>query len=441
MAKQVKVSEVADRISSLPDELLSHIISFLPLKQAVCTSILSKRWSKISTLMSNLNLEDSFTRRKSDSHNFMNFVDRVLFYHIGVVDKFRIRCGGFVDSYRLEGWIRYALQNDVRELDLSVACKKFNMLPIGVFTCGTLVALRLHSHKRCMFDLKVPVKIRLPSLKILHLSGIGLLDDDPINRLLSSCSLLEELVVDRCILKTRCRFNISIPTLKRLTIVFHERAYKDYEIVIDAPSLVYFKCRQIPKGFFHKNLNSLVEADIEFGKVLESANTFTSYNTAATDLFKGICNVKSLRICGLFGKVFPQGKIVIPELPKLTSLSIDGCFFVGWESMLPVLLASFPRLEALVLKVNIEIVKEVPSSERFPSCLWSQLKTLKILSCQGRKEMQMVGFFLKNAEVLENLSVEPRERKRPKPEKWRSKITKKLLKLPKASKNCKVLLV
>ncbi|KAK6230336.1 hypothetical protein QUC31_001854 [Theobroma cacao] len=100
-------------------------------------------------------------------------------------------------------------------------------------------------------------------------------------------------------------------------------------------------------------MNSLVEADIEFGKVLESANTFTSYNTAATDLFKGICNVKSLRICGLFGKVFPQGKIVIPELPKLTSLSIDGCFFVGWESMLPVLLASFPRLEALVLKVRI----------------------------------------------------------------------------------------
>ncbi|XP_021288539.1 F-box/LRR-repeat protein At4g14103-like [Herrania umbratica] len=441
MAKQVKVSEVADSISSLPDEVLSHIISFLPLKQAVCTSILSKRWSKISTLMSNLNLEDCFTRRKSDCHNFMNFVDRILFYHTGVVEKFRIRCGGFVDSYRLAGWIRYALQNDVRELDLSVACKVFNMLPVGVFTCKTLVALRLHGHKRCMFDLKVPVKICLPSLKILHLSGVGLLDDDSINRLFSSCSLLEELVADRCILKTRCRFKISIPTLKRLTIAFHERAFKDYEIVIDAPSLVYFKCRQIPKGFFHKNLNSLVEADIEFGTVLESDNTFPSYNTAATDLFKGISNVKSLRICGLFGKVFPQGRIVIPELPKLTYLSIDGRFFVGWESMLPVLLASFPCLESLVLKVNTEIVKELLSSQRFPSCLWSQLKTLKILSFQGRKEMQMVGFFLKNAEVLENFSVEPRERKRPNPAKWRSKITKKLLKLPKASKNCKVLVV
>ena len=198
MAKRARVSkQQVDRISGLPDEILGHIISFLPLKEAICTSILSTRWSSIFTLISNLNIEGCSRRRKSDSFSFMNFVDRVLFYHTGVVDKFRLKCGEFIDSYRIDGWIRYALQNSVRELDLCLNCKEFSTLPIRVFTCKTLVKLRLDMYSKCKLVLKVPVKICFPSLKTLHLLGIQFPDDDSIQRLFSSCSVLEELVVDR----------------------------------------------------------------------------------------------------------------------------------------------------------------------------------------------------------------------------------------------------
>jgi len=44
MSKQKFSTAAVDRIGSLPEEILIHILSFFPTKQAVATSILSKRW-------------------------------------------------------------------------------------------------------------------------------------------------------------------------------------------------------------------------------------------------------------------------------------------------------------------------------------------------------------------------------------------------------------
>jgi hypothetical protein len=39
-----------DRISELPDPILEHILSFIPTKQTLQFSILSKRWQKVWAL-------------------------------------------------------------------------------------------------------------------------------------------------------------------------------------------------------------------------------------------------------------------------------------------------------------------------------------------------------------------------------------------------------
>ncbi|XVE50581.1 hypothetical protein DITRI_Ditri01bG0174400 [Diplodiscus trichospermus] len=70
----------------------------------------------------------------------------------------------------------------------------FLLMPAGLFTCMTLVTLKLQMENS--FVLKILRNVSLPSLKNhLYLELIEFSDDDSIERLFSSCSVLEELVL------------------------------------------------------------------------------------------------------------------------------------------------------------------------------------------------------------------------------------------------------
>ncbi|KAH9605028.1 hypothetical protein KSS87_019993 [Heliosperma pusillum] len=193
-----------DRISSLPDELLGHMLSFLPTRHAVSTSILSTRWRYLYTLTTILSFDDSPCFDDLEDYEiiednceiiaatqrFKEFVDRVLEVHqVSRIKKFSLVCEGNYDNLDLDRWVSNALQKGVQELHINgIGC-----LPDEVFKCGTLVSLEIicSEYNR----IQIPLSTLLPKLKILHLHRIMFFDFNSMERLLSSCELLEELTL------------------------------------------------------------------------------------------------------------------------------------------------------------------------------------------------------------------------------------------------------
>ena len=79
--KKQKLNEEEDidgnskSLGNLPEELLQHILFFLPIEDAVRTSLLCRRWEYLWTSTPNLDFELYEPAKRT---LFMNFVERVL---------------------------------------------------------------------------------------------------------------------------------------------------------------------------------------------------------------------------------------------------------------------------------------------------------------------------------------------------------------------------
>ncbi|MFQ6627805.1 hypothetical protein Gotur_007157 [Gossypium turneri] len=298
---------VEDRISSFPDHILCHILSFLPIKEAVRTSIISTKWrclfSSISTIEFDHFLLSGLTDRNVDS--FKNFVDRLLKFPDQVsLDCFRLSDG--ISSWNDEdhdfdvsGWICAALCRGVKEIDLQL--DSLGDAPPVLFTCHSLVKLTLEGKGS---KLEVPPDVCLGNLKTLWLEN-WVLFGDSINRLISNCHVLEDLAFTDCCIANTSELTIQRPLLKELVLDFFSEGVGDfnYVLVINAPNLVYFRYySKIVDGYTLSNMNSLENADIHIDAFdfeddeTTATRLFSDDEINATRLIQGICNVRSLTL-------------------------------------------------------------------------------------------------------------------------------------------------
>jgi len=98
---RAKVLGAGDRISGLPDELRRHILSFLPARDAVCTSVLSPKWRHLWASARRLNVDaEGFTSKRK----FVKFVNALLLSRDCIpLESFWLRANGpdiFLENFR-----------------------------------------------------------------------------------------------------------------------------------------------------------------------------------------------------------------------------------------------------------------------------------------------------------------------------------------------------
>jgi hypothetical protein len=97
-------SSAIDRISNLPNDILCHILSFLPTKLAFTTTVLSKRWKlPLFKLLTTFHFDDeSFSNKMT----FPRFIDIVMLFALPI-KTFHLKCNS-IQSYSFNRWIKSA---------------------------------------------------------------------------------------------------------------------------------------------------------------------------------------------------------------------------------------------------------------------------------------------------------------------------------------------
>jgi len=187
-----------DVISSLPDAVICHILSFLPTTESVATSILSKRWTDLWRSVPTINFMDMELDDLETCFLFNEFVYSVLLACNNSIKGFTLNiryngpdlCDlGFPNVIK---WIKAVIQRGVECLDLKVnSIGLIKKLPVCILSCNTLAVLKFNRFLVADFS-----SVRLPSLKVLHLENVRFLNVRDFTLLLDGCPILEDL--DAC---------------------------------------------------------------------------------------------------------------------------------------------------------------------------------------------------------------------------------------------------
>ncbi|OMO98206.1 hypothetical protein CCACVL1_04298 [Corchorus capsularis] len=416
-------------ICSLPDPIIHHILSFLPTKDAVKTSILSKRWQFLWTFVTNFEFDEKLSKyevvNEDKRRKFMSFVERVLLIsNSSDIRRFELFCNVLSDQCRINTWIHAVIKRKVQKLILRIIVRselgpfaevKPVSLPHCFFTCESLKELNLEF--KCVLNL--PSHICYPHLKILSLSQIKFLDDHSVQRLLTSCPKLVKLALHACDWDNVKAVYISAPLLEVIDIFEEGLCVKQSccQFMISGSKLKLFRYSgDFENDYCVFDAPSLEKAEIiQLG--LEAMGYSLNVQIAAYrgyKLLKGLTNVKSLVVTPDFLELLASAEELIPylpSLPNLTYLAVDEYeYAVDFAcSRLMKMLQKSPYLESLDFKWGVSLSTYKESNDwtldPVPPCFSSHLKTVtfRIFSASDEEELHVVKVLLRTAKSLEKL--------------------------------------
>ncbi|KAL5702535.1 hypothetical protein ACHQM5_027745 [Ranunculus cassubicifolius] len=424
--KKCTFSRKRDRISYLPDKIQSRIVSFLPMKDAIRTSILSRQWKHVSTSLSISNLEfdsHSFKKENFKDVEFRDLVDEMLFHHNGSdVHRFILKAKVddlFLPPHHVCAYISYAVDHNVQEIELvtnePTGRKRRKMLPPHFFTCKTLTILSLSG-----VEIECPSSVSFPALKSLTFLEVRFFESETINKLVlsSTCPVLEDLCISECDLPGTVF--ISNPTLRVLKI----RDINDLSIEMSITGLREFECLVLrPLSFSFENLSSLSSATFGFHEDFDYPllNLDLEFR-AATKLVKCLANVEKLTLETGIMEILSTGENLPGCLPppcfNVKHLHLGMSAVKVHVQVIKLLLRIYPNVQTLKISVDNPLadisafsktgdmeetwqLKEM-SHENVFNCLG----TVEFLNFRGNEyDLDLLKFVVENAKFLKNLII------------------------------------
>ncbi|ESQ44188.1 hypothetical protein EUTSA_v10005926mg [Eutrema salsugineum] len=430
-----------DRVSSRPDELLCHVLSFLPTKQAALTPVLSKRWLNLWKLVPNLDIDDSVFlhpeegkgERDGIRQSFVDFVDRVLAMQgDSPIKNFSLKCITCVHPDIVNRWIRNVLRRGVSDLDLFIDFSWEDIeetsyyLPEEMFLSGTLVKLKLRS-ERSVDWWHEDMGSSLPMLKSLDIDSEMIFCDD-IEKFLPSFPWRN--------------FDVTVSSASLRKLSLHGTGCEGLKpwqnpksFSFDTPSLLYLNYSEfVAEDYPLVNMEKLLEArinlmvsDDQIKRVRAPDSDWLEDDEDDEDgegdvvqkfgnvvkLMNGIHHVQRLQLPPDTLEVLSLCCESMPVFNNLKFLGVESEEDRGWQAM-PVLLRSCPHLETIIFQGLLHYVTDqcgdacacISREDKGRSLKYCPVNRIEIQGFRGTmKEMAMIKHFLDYFPCLKRMDV------------------------------------
>lgn len=418
-----------DRSSSLPNLVLILIISCLPFKAAVRTSVLSKRWNNLCHQTTNIAFKESeFVKCSVSDNEETKRAARVLFVRFmlkwvsnfsgEVIESFELYLSKPADfETEIKLLIEFAVLKKVKNLVLDFSNPSWItnneaaseasvfQLPERVYSLTNLESLKLFA---CGFD---PSRLAKPgSLKILSFGWIQL---RKIMSLISKSPLLVSLSIQNCLdvgLEEITGYNNRLREL-----VFENCDFAVEYTTLDLPNIQIFKYSGKLHYFEFVRVNRIMkEAYLDFGVETEYDE---GTGTLLCGLLYDLLSAKTLTICPFLIQLIQEEDPVRLRAPMETQHLVMKTNLLPNEFIgIRLMINSCPDLETLTFQMVDPRPVSTTASEIDPETYWKfQInhrclkKTLKVVKLRGFSgglyELCVLRFLIRCGRVLERVDL------------------------------------
>ncbi|KAJ4703373.1 FBD-associated F-box protein [Melia azedarach] len=393
--------------ANLPDDILEIIFSFLPIKEALRTGLLSPRFRNCWIRSRKLHFDKDFARGRSQE-NFITIVDKIFNVHAApTILSLRLYFNPTGVVSIVEEWIKKCVEKGVEELDLNfVEGPNPFVIYSSYLNTNSLKILKL-----CHCKVFVPPKLCYLNtlvLKKVHVRPVLM------KTFLENCLLLESLDISKC--HTMAHMKIYAENLNK----FKELRVGDcgpYTVVIDidAPTLRLFHYSGQPVfvKFMHKlMLNDVIVNFFSFS-YMRKENPVNLNDLSNVTVFSATAAFLEILVSKKGNKEFhekPPG-IRLMQLKEF-QLIMEGAHFCNVYDIAS-FLKSCPRLEKVFIDLNEfsfacgyyweSHQKEILDKE-VPGAAFECVKVVKITGFKFQKhEVELVKYVVQKARFLKNL--------------------------------------